>query len=113
MPGRYHDHHQAKAGCPVPAQRRLVPGSTLGPDEARQVAVEKVEAGEEITVAAKEIVAEAKNKRRPRRQKPVPTNELALRLVRSLERYKKRWIVRTCPAPATVPRGAGEAGTGW
>jgi hypothetical protein len=62
------------------------------PDEARQVAVEKAEAGEEITTAvAKEIVAEAKKKRRPRRQKPVPTDKLALRLVRSLERYKERW----------------------
>jgi hypothetical protein len=38
------------------------------PDEARQVAVEKAEAGEEITVArAREIVAVAKKKRRPRR----------------------------------------------
>jgi hypothetical protein len=38
------------------------------PDEARQVAVAKAEAGEEIDVAtAAEVVAETKNKRRPRR----------------------------------------------
>jgi uncharacterized protein YecE (DUF72 family) len=61
-------------------------------DEARQVAVEKAEAGEEITFAtAREIVAEAKKKRRPRRQKAVPADRLGLRLVRSLERYKERW----------------------
>jgi len=43
------------------AQRRLLLGRSLGaPDEARQVAVEKAEAGQEITVAtAREIVAEA------------------------------------------------------
>jgi hypothetical protein len=39
---------------------------------------------------ASEIVAQAK-KRRPRPQKPVPTDKLALRLVRALERYKERW----------------------
>jgi len=62
------------------------------PDEARQVAVEKAEAGEEITVAtAREIVAEAKKKRRPRRRKPLPADKLALRLVKALERYKERW----------------------
>src|SRR5262245_54211183 len=62
------------------------------PDEARQVAIEKAEAGEEITVAtAREIVAEAKKKRRPRRRKVVPADKLGGRLVRSLERYKERW----------------------
>jgi hypothetical protein len=62
------------------------------PDEARQVAVEKAEAGEEITVAtAREIVAEAKKKKRPRRQKTVPTVKLGLRLIGVLERYKERW----------------------
>jgi hypothetical protein len=62
------------------------------PDEARQVAIEKAEAGEEITfTTAKEIVAEAKKKKRPRRRKTVPTDKLALRLVRALERYKERW----------------------
>ena len=62
------------------------------PDEARQVAVEAAEAGEEITVAtAREIVAVAKKKRRPKRQKTLPADKLGLRLVRSLERYKERW----------------------
>ena len=61
------------------------------PDEARQVAVEKAEAGEEITVAtAREIVAEAK-KRRPRQQKPVPADKLGARLVKMLRRYQERW----------------------
>ncbi len=61
------------------------------PDEARQVAIEKAEAGEQITfAAAKEIVAEAK-KRRPRRQKPVSGEKLGLRLVQVLERYKEQW----------------------
>lgn len=62
------------------------------PDEARQVAVEKAEAGEQITVAAaKEIVAEAKKKKRPRRQKPVSSDKLGLCVEKVLERYKARW----------------------
>jgi hypothetical protein len=74
-----------------PSAAYLLAAPTV-PDEARQVAVEKAEAGEEITVAtAREIVAEAKKKRRPRRQKPVPTDKLGLRLLKSLERYKERW----------------------
>jgi hypothetical protein len=61
------------------------------PDEARQVAIEKAEAGEAITTAvAKEIVAQAKKKGR-RRAKPVPADKLGLRLGRVLERYKERW----------------------
>jgi hypothetical protein len=61
------------------------------PDEARQVAVEKAEAGEEIIVAtAREIVAEAKKKRRPRRQKAVPADKLGVRLVKMLRRYQER-----------------------
>jgi hypothetical protein len=61
------------------------------PDEAREVAIEKAKAGEQITVAAaKEIVAEAKKKGR-RRAKPLPADKLALRLVRLLERYRERW----------------------
>ena len=62
------------------------------PDEARQKAVEKAEAGEEITfAAAREIVAEARKKKRPRRQKTMPTDKLAGRLVNVLERYRDRW----------------------
>jgi hypothetical protein len=40
---------------------------------------------------AKETVAEAKKKRRPRRQRQVPTEKLGLRLVKVLERYKEKW----------------------
>jgi hypothetical protein len=62
------------------------------PDEARQKAVEKAEAGEEITVAtAKEIVADVRKKKRPRRQKTIPPDKLAGRLVNVLERYRDRW----------------------
>jgi hypothetical protein len=79
-------------GFAHPAERRLLPGGPPVPDEARQVAVEKAEAGEEITVAtAKEIVAEAKRKRRPRRQKAVPAEKLGLRLVGVLERNREQW----------------------
>jgi hypothetical protein len=63
------------------------------PDEARQKAVEKAEAGEEIAFAAvKEIVAEArKKKKRPRRQKRMPAEIPAGILVTVLERYRDRW----------------------
>ena len=62
------------------------------PDEARQLAVEKAEAGEEITfTAAKEIVAEAKKKSTPRRKKPVATERLGLRLTKVLEKYRHQW----------------------
>jgi len=61
------------------------------PDEARQTALERAEAGEQITTAvAKEILAETR-KKRPRRKKAVPSEKLGLRLVKSLERYKERW----------------------
>jgi hypothetical protein len=47
--------------------------------ESRDVRGVANEAGQEITFAkAKEIVAEAKKKRRPRRQKAVPTDKLGL-----------------------------------
>ena len=62
------------------------------PEEARQKAVEKAEAGEEITFAtAREIVAEARKKKRPRRQKTMPAEKLAERLVAVLQRYRDRW----------------------
>ncbi len=62
------------------------------PDEARQTAVERAEAGEQITTAvAKEILADTRKKRRPRRKKAVPSEKLGLRLVSVLERYKERW----------------------
>jgi hypothetical protein len=49
------------------------------------------QAGEEITFAtAREIDAEAKMKRRPKRQKALPADKLGLQLMKSLERYKER-----------------------
>jgi hypothetical protein len=42
-------------------------------------------------VAAREIVAEAKKKRRPRRQKAVPADKLGVRLIKMLRRYQERW----------------------
>ncbi len=62
------------------------------PDEARETAIERAEAGEQITTAvAKEILAETRKKAGPKRQKPQPTDKLGLRLVKVLERYKERW----------------------
>src|SRR5262249_3541250 len=64
------------------------------PDEARQLALERAEAGEKITTfVAKEIVAETK-KKRPRRQKALPLEKLATRLVTVLTRYRERWNPR-------------------
>jgi hypothetical protein len=80
------------AELPIQPSAAYLLAAPAVPDEARQVAIEKAEAGEEITfTTAKEIVAEAKKKKRPRRRKAVPTDKLALRLVRALERYKERW----------------------
>jgi hypothetical protein len=62
------------------------------PDEAREAAIERAEAGEQITTAvAKEILAETRKKRRPRRKKTLPAEKLGLRLVGVLERYRERW----------------------
>jgi hypothetical protein len=61
------------------------------PDEARKAALERAEAGEQITTSvAKEIVAQTK-KKRPRRRKALPPEKLATRLVRVLEQYRERW----------------------
>jgi hypothetical protein len=62
------------------------------PDEAREKAVERAEAGEQITTAiAKEILAETRKKKRPRRQKAILSSKLAGRLMKVLERYRDRW----------------------
>jgi hypothetical protein len=62
------------------------------PDEAREKAIERAGDGEQITTAvAKEIVAETRKKKRPRRQKAVPTEKLSGRLGKMLERYRDRW----------------------
>ncbi len=61
------------------------------PDEAREAAIERAEAGEQITTdIAKEILAKLRKKTR-RKGKPIPTDKLGVRLVRALERYRERW----------------------
>src|SRR5262249_26841287 len=68
------------------------------PDEAREKAVERAEAGEQITTAvAKEILAEARRKKRPKRQKALPTDKLVGRLAKVLERYRDRWDPKALP----------------
>jgi hypothetical protein len=58
------------------------------PDEARQEAVERAEAGEEInTAVAREIVADA---RKARKRSP-DADRLSAQLDRALERYLVRW----------------------
>jgi hypothetical protein len=60
-------------------------------DEARQVAVKKAKAAEEITtMVAKQIVATTKKKGKMR-GKPLPPDKLSVRLVKMLERYRARW----------------------
>jgi hypothetical protein len=64
------------------------------PDEARQAAAERAEAGEQMTMkVVKEIVARARKKGR-RRGKPLPAEKLGLGLVKVLERYRERWNPR-------------------
>jgi hypothetical protein len=73
------------AELPIQPSAAYLLAAPAVPDEARQVAIEKAEAGEEITfTTAKEIVAEAKKKRKPRRRKAVPTEKLGLRLIKVL-----------------------------
>jgi Protein of unknown function (DUF3102) len=61
------------------------------PDEARQIAIDRAEAGEEINIAAaRTIVAESKKERRPKPRK-IPGNKIAVRLTRILERHLKTW----------------------
>jgi hypothetical protein len=75
------------------------------PDEARQLALERAEAGEKITTSvAKEIVAETRKKKRPSRQKAPPPEKLALRLVAVLERYRERWNPKELPELARYLR---------
>ena len=67
------------ADLPIQPSAAYLLAAPAVPDEAREAAIEKAKAGEQITVlAAKAIVAEAKQKKRPRRKKPVPTEKLGL-----------------------------------
>jgi hypothetical protein len=62
------------------------------PDEALEAAIERAEAGEQITTAvAKEILAETRKKRRPKRKKALSADKLGVRLLKALERYRERW----------------------
>ncbi|HEY7157091.1 MAG TPA: DUF3102 domain-containing protein [Gemmataceae bacterium] len=80
------------ADLPIQPSAAYLLAAPSVPDEAREKAVEKAEAGEEITfAAAREIVAEVRKKKRPRRQKTMPAEKLAGRLVTVLERYRDRW----------------------
>ncbi len=80
------------ADLPIQPSAAYLLAAPSVPEEAREKAVEKAEAGEEITIAAaKEIVAEARKKKRPRRHKTIPADKLAGRLVNVLERYRNRW----------------------
>lgn len=80
------------AALPIQPSAAYLLAAPSVPDEAREKAVEKAEAGEEITfAAAKEIVAEARKRKRPRRRKTMPAEKLAGRLVTVLERYRYRW----------------------
>jgi Protein of unknown function (DUF3102) len=80
------------ADLPIQSSAAYLLAGPSVPDEARQKAVEKAEAGEEVTFAtAKEIVAEARKKKRPRRHRSMPSGKLALWLVNVLERYRDRW----------------------
>ena len=80
------------ADLPIQPSAAYLLAAPSVPDEAREKTVEKAEAGEEITFgAAREIVAEARKKKRPRRHKTIPADKLAGRLVNVLERYRDRW----------------------
>jgi hypothetical protein len=76
------------ADLPIQPSAAYLLAAPSVPDEAREKAIEKAEAGEEITFATtREIVAEARKKKRARRQKIMPADKLAARLVTVLERY--------------------------
>lgn len=79
------------AELPIQPSAAYLLAAPAVPDEARQLAIEKAEAGEEITfTTAKEIVAEAKKKGK-KRAKTIPADKLGVRLVNVLQRYRERW----------------------
>jgi hypothetical protein len=60
------------------------------PDEARETAVERAEAGERVTTAvAKEILAKARRKT-TRKGRTLSAEKLLPRLIKSLERFRDR-----------------------
>jgi hypothetical protein len=61
------------------------------PDQARKQAIERAEAGEDITTAvAKEILADTRKIGR-RKERRIPTDKLSAQLVKALERWRERW----------------------
>ncbi len=75
----------------APTAAYFLAGPTV-PDEAREKAIERAEAGEQITPkVAKEIVAEARKEKRPKKQKSLPTDKLGGRLLKTLEGWRSRW----------------------
>jgi gas vesicle protein len=80
------------AELPIQASAAYLLAAPAVPDKARQVAIEKAQGGEEITfTAAKEIVAQAKKQKKPRRKKTLPAQKLGPRLLKTLEGYRERW----------------------
>ncbi len=78
------------ADLPIQPSAAYMLAAPAVPDEVRQVAIEKAEAGEEITFsAAKEIVAEAKKKGKKRPSRAHREARPAAGEV--LERYRKQW----------------------
>jgi Protein of unknown function (DUF3102) len=62
------------------------------PDEAREAAIKRAEAGEQITTAvAKKILSETRKKSRPTKKKALSADKLTARLINALERYRERW----------------------
>lgn len=88
---RFGGNTKAISHLPIDPTAAYLLAAPSAPDEARQNAVERAEAGERVTTAvAKEILAETR-KKRPRRSKAIPPDKLGLRLVKVLERYKEKW----------------------
>src|SRR5438270_11169003 len=87
---RFGGNAKVISDLPIDATAAYLLAAPSAPDEARQTAVERAEAGEQITTAvAKEILAETR-KKRARRKKAVPSEELGRRQVKSPERYKEQ-----------------------
>jgi hypothetical protein len=62
------------------------------PDNAKEVAIKKAQAGVKITVPVlREIVAQARKQKRPKRKEPLPAQKLGPRLLKMLEGYRDRW----------------------
>ena len=80
------------ADLPIQPSAAYLLAAPSAPDEARKAALERAEAGEQITTAvAKEILAETRRKKRPKQKKAVSTEKLGLRLVKALEKWRERW----------------------